>query len=109
MNNDQMATQAMWGLEEGDLFDLFKAEYDLGKKKVEYKKGETCIRGFVPKKYMPSQGGVFKMYHHKAGNKQVFGLIEIKDCTNVKVEEHSIYFESESLQSKYILVPSRMD
>ena len=100
----------MWGKAPGKMFDLFKTEYTYRNKDGEelssHPKGKNFIRGYVPNKFIPIEGGTFKMFHHQAGSVQKFGQLKLRNCQNIILEEDLLYFEDENHIGKYILVPS---
>lgn len=110
MTKDKLSTVAMWGKTPGKMFDLFKTEYTYRAKRDEvlskHPKGKKYIRGFVPDKFVPADGGTFKMFHHQAGGVQKFGQLKLYNCQNIILEDDLLYFEDENNVGKYILVPS---
>jgi len=93
----------------GTFFELYSATYKYTPKKDNFldkqARSKIAIIGLVPDKYVPVEGGTFKMYHHKVGTIENYGAIKLDNCKNVVNEEGSYYFESDSGDGKYIIVP----
>lgn len=93
----------------GSFFELYSATYTYkpkrGAKLSKQEKSAAAIIGLVPDKYVPSEGGTFKMYHHKTGGIMHFGAIKLEECANVVEEDGSYYFESSNDSGRYILIP----
>lgn len=99
--------------EQGDLFDIFKTEQKYRKKEgssIEgHPKNNAYVRGIVPEKHFPQEGGKFKMYYHKVAGILNFGDIAVNRCNNVIIEGRCAYFEDDKTSYKYVLIPCQLN
>ena len=93
----------------GSFFELYSAKYTYRPKGestlAREPKSPAAVVGMVPDKYIPSEGGVFKMYHHLTAGIVNYGAIKLDTCINVLEEDGGYYFENKGGEGKYILLP----
>lgn len=99
--------------EQGDLFDIFKTEVKYRPRSEDsiekHPKNNVYVRGVVPEKNFPQEGGKFKMYYHKVAGVLNYGDIMVERCNNVVVEGRCAYFEDDKSAYKYVLIPCRLN